>query len=150
MKDSHALLHLHDQKSCPRDIFYPHDVQLLRQHACLNMSVVMMCRDNSTNLMLHPHPKFVHFSEILKYKFYSICYSIRIPAVVKLGITASSSIWNWSSFKIIVTATWQGRHTSHKVNQKRTAEIKRWTIKTNVKKKGGSIILKTPWVDIMH
>lgn len=30
--------------------------------------------------MLHPHPKFVHFREVLEYKLYSICDSVGISA----------------------------------------------------------------------
>jgi hypothetical protein len=45
MNLSHALLHLHDQKSCPHDIFYSHDMQLFWRHACPNMRALTMCKN---------------------------------------------------------------------------------------------------------
>lgn len=35
---------------------------------------------NSLYLVLHPHPKFVHLCEILKYKFHSIHHIAPFPA----------------------------------------------------------------------
>lgn len=49
-------------------------------HACLNLRAVTKV---STNLMLHPHPKFVHLGEILEHKLNSISDCIGIPAKVK-------------------------------------------------------------------
>ena len=48
--------------------------------------------------MLHSHPKFVHFCEVLEYKLYSIRDSVCIPAEVKVNssdqvhVIASKSI----------------------------------------------------------
>lgn len=95
MNHSQALQHLHDQKSCPHDKFYLQDMQALR-YLCMSKheSTIIV----STNLMLHPHPKFVHLCEILKYEIYSIHDSVTVTAQVKEIIIRSGSLHTYADY----------------------------------------------------